>query len=131
MFALELLFKKDVCNRILGVVLQGRFASPNYPGFYGPSRDCLWVMTTSSDAQFTLICDPLSISCSGDYILYSPSGDTTFKDAAQPVCGYDIAFYQFDYYFVLLLSLSLVLVNGKLRQQQTVNIFFPILYGDK
>ena len=67
---------------------KGRFASPNYPNLYNGGADCLWTLTTSTDAQFTLICDPLSVSCTGDYLLYSPSGDTTFKDSPNPICGY-------------------------------------------
>jgi hypothetical protein len=80
-------------------------------------------MTTSTDAQFTLICDPLSISCSGDYILYSPSGDTTFKDAAQPVCGYDVAFKRLDNCFVLLRFSPVILFSraGKWQVTLTAN----------
>lgn len=70
-------------------VFKGRFASPNYPSLYSGAADCLWTLTTSTDAQFTLICDPLSISCTGDYLLFSPSGDTAFRDAANPICGYN------------------------------------------
>lgn len=66
---------------------QGRFASPSYPNLYSGGADCLWTLTTSSDAQFTLICDPLSISCTGDYLLVSPSGDIAFKDSPNPICG--------------------------------------------
>ncbi|XP_046649983.1 chymotrypsinogen A-like [Daphnia pulicaria] len=66
---------------------QGRFASPNYPSLYSGGADCLWTLTTSTDSQFTLICDPLSISCTGDYLLFSPSGDTAFRDSANPICG--------------------------------------------
>ena len=49
----------------------------------------MWTLTTSTDAQFTLICDPLTIPCTGDYLLYSLTGDTSFTDAPQAVCGYD------------------------------------------
>ncbi|CAH1101638.1 unnamed protein product [Psylliodes chrysocephalus] len=62
----------------------------NYPQYYVPNTNCLWVATAPAGSQINLYCQvvnlPTSPSCSGDRLRVSLSGDSNFIDE-KVYCG--------------------------------------------